>query len=423
MTMRYTLSMGENLADNLQEQLPEDPFAFIRKAGELAERRRQCLYLVGGAVRDLLLERCNLDIDLVVEGAAIALAQELGGFNQAEVTTHRRFGTATIQWRNRRADLASARAETYARPGALPTVRPGGIRDDLARRDFTINAMAIELTAPHFGEPIDPLGGRADIEKGLVRVLHEKSFTDDATRIWRAVRYEQRLGFNIEPGTLELLHRDIDMLVTVSGDRIRHELELVLEEEDPERALTRAARLGVLARVHPSLQADDWLAETIEQARQRCLPERPTPHLILALLAYRLTGEETDKLISYLNLPKRTAEILRDTAAIKSNLNELSSPGLAPSRVYQRLHSYHLTALLANSVGSGSETAAEHIELFLNVLRHVQPSLDGNDLRKMGVPEGPRIKEILDRLRESRLDGKIDSREEEEEMVRGLVKG
>ena len=411
----------KNLARRLREQLPADLFDFIRQAGQAAERRRQRLYLVGGVVRDLLLERCNLDIDLVVEGDAIELAQELAGFTEAEVTTHRRFGTATIQWRNRRADLASARAETYARPGALPTVSPGGIGDDLARRDFTINAMAIELSAPRFGELTDPLGGRADLEKGLVRVLHEKSFTDDATRIWRAIRYEQRLGFRIEPGTLELLRRDIDMLGTVSGDRVRHELELILEEEEPEKALGRAAGLGLLARVHPSLPADDWLAETIEQARQRCLPERPTPHLYLALLAYRLTGEETERLISYLRLPKRAAEILRDSAAIKGILNELSSPGLAPSQVYERLHGYHLTALLVNSLGSGSETAAEHIELYLNVLRHVQPSLDGNDLRGMGVPEGPRIKEILERLREARLDGKIDSQEEEEEMVRGLM--
>jgi tRNA nucleotidyltransferase (CCA-adding enzyme) len=413
--------VDENLAELLVEQLPVDILDFVRKAGKLAERRGQRLYLVGGVVRDLLLERCNLDIDLVVEGDAIDLAREIAASTKAVVTTHPRFGTATVEWRNRRADFVSARAESYARPGALPTVRPGTIQDDLARRDFTVNAMAVALEPPHFGEVMDLFNGRGDIEKGLIRVLHEKSFTDDATRIWRAIRYEQRLGFDIEPGTLDLLRRDVVMLGAVSGDRVRHELELVLEEEEPEKALARAAGLGVLARVHPSLTADDWLAETIEQARRRCSPEKPTPHLFLALLAYRLTGEETRKLIAYLRLPKRAADILRDTAAIKDALKELSLPGLAPSRVYERLQGYHLTALLANSVGSGSETAAEHIELYLNVLRHVQPSLDGNDLRQLGVPEGPRIKEVLERLREARLDGKIDSREEEEEIVRGWI--
>jgi tRNA nucleotidyltransferase (CCA-adding enzyme) len=412
---------SENLAERLKEQLPADLFDFVRRAGEAAGRRGQRLYLVGGVVRDLLLERCNLDLDLVVEGDAIGLAQELADINKYDITSHPRFGTATIQWRNRSADFVSARAELYARPGALPTVRPGTLQDDLARRDFTINAMAMEISPPRFGELADPLGGRADIEKRLIRVLHEKSFSDDATRIWRAVRYEQRLDFEIEPGTLGLLRRDIDMLGTVSGSRIRRELELVLREEEPEKALARAGELGVLARLNPSLKADEWLSETIDQARQRCLPETPTPFLYLALLAYRLTKSEMERLTAYLRLPKKAAEVLQHTAAIKDLLTGLASPGLAPSLVYERLQGYSLTALMANWLAAGSATAAEHIELYLNVLRYVKPSLDGNDLRRLGVPEGPRIKDILRRLREARLDGKIDSRREEEEMVRRMI--
>ena len=189
-----------NLAGSIKEQLPSDIAAFIRLAGEVAEKRQQRLYLVGGVVRDLLLERVNLDIDMVVEGDAIKLAQAIAGVNQAKVITHPRFGTATLKWGKRSADFATARAETYARPGALPTVKPGTISDDLARRDFTINAMAVELNPRRFGELIDPFGGRQDIEKKLVRVLHDKSFTDDATRIWRAVRYEQRLDFQYRAG-------------------------------------------------------------------------------------------------------------------------------------------------------------------------------------------------------------------------------
>jgi tRNA nucleotidyltransferase (CCA-adding enzyme) len=411
----------ENLAERLQQQLPEDLFGFVRRAGEMASRRQQRLYLVGGVVRDLLLERCNLDLDLVVEGDAISLAQEIAASMKAGITTHSRFGTATIEWRHRRADFVAARAESYARPGALPAVRPGNLRDDLARRDFTVNAMAVALDPAHFGEVVDPYDGRGDIKKGFIRVLHDISFVDDATRIWRAVRYEQRLAFLIEPGTLKLLRRDIDRLGTVSGDRIRHELELVLKEEEPEKALGRAGGLGVLARVHPSLKADDWLAETIDQARRRCSPAAPTPDLYLALLSYRLAAAETEQLISYLRLPKKFSEVLRDTAAVKGRLGDLSSPGLAPSLVYERLQGYHLTALLANSLGSGSATAAEHIELYLNVLRYVKPALDGDDLMRLGVAVGPPVKDILRRLRQARLDGKIDSQAEEEEMVRGII--
>jgi len=411
-----------NLARQIKEQLPVDLVDFIRKAGDIAEKQQQRLYLVGGVVRDLLLERSNYDLDIVVEGDAIKLAQEIAAINRANVTTHTRFGTAKLQWKRGSTDLATARAETYARPGALPTVKPGTIVDDLARRDFTVNAMAIGLNPRHYGELIDPYGGRQDIKKRLVRVLHDKSFTDDATRIWRALRYEKRLGFRIEPKTLKLIERDIDMLGTISGDRIRHELELVLKEDLPEKALQRAGELGVLAKLHPSLKGDDWLAETFAAARERCLPDEPNMQLYLALLFYRLTSDETDTLISYLRLPKATAQALRDTLAIKSKMKELATPGLAPSVIYDILHGCSLAALTANTLGSGSETVAEHIELYVNVLRHVNPALTGEDLKKLGVPEGPLIKEVLQRLREARLDGKVTRRKEEEAMVRGWAR-
>lgn len=409
-----------NLARQLQEQLPRDLFDFLRKAGDLAQKQQQRLYLVGGAVRDLLLERSTLDIDLVVEGDAVKIARELAKINQASLTVHTRFGTAKLRWRHRSADVATARAETYARPGALPAVRPGTIAQDLARRDFTVNAMAVELNPPHFGELIDPPGGQKDIRNRVIRVLHEKSFIDDATRLWRAVRYEQRLDFKIEPVTLKLVKRDIDRLDTISGDRIRHELELVLEEETPEKALKRAGELGVLAKISPSLKGDDWLVETFATTAAHCLSGKPHPSLYLALLFYRLPPAGIEKIIKYLHFPKVIAQVLWDTAAIRSGLKELSSPGLAPSLVYEILHGYSLIAIEANALGAGSETAAEHIGLYLNVLRHVNPALTGEDLLKLGVPEGPKIKEVLQRLREARLDGKIDSRKDEEQVVRKL---
>jgi tRNA nucleotidyltransferase (CCA-adding enzyme) len=408
-----------NLAQEMEEQIPPDLLEFALKAGGIAHKQQQRLYLVGGAVRDLLLERVTLDIDLVVEGDAIKMAQQMATINRAKVTVHPHFGTAKLQWRNRSADIATARAETYAHPGALPAVKPGTITEDLSRRDFTVNAMAIELNPPHFGELIDPYRGEQDIDKSFIRVLHEKSFTDDATRIWRALRYEQRLDFEIEPVTLNLIKRDIDRLDAISGDRIRHELELVLKEEMPEKALLRAGELGALGKILASLKADDWLAETFNAACGKSASGITHPQLLLALLFYRLTAEETEKVINHLHFTKAAAQVLRDTAAIKTRIKEMSAPGLAPSTVYEILHGYSLLAIEANTLGAGSETAAEHIELYMNVLRHVNPLLKGEDLLKLGVPEGPEIKEFLKRLREARLDGKIESRKEEEEMVKG----
>ncbi len=409
-----------NLSRDIKEQLPDDIIRFIRKAGEAAQKRQQRLYLVGGVVRDLLLERCNLDLDMVVEGDAVKLAEELARGLSAKVTSHTRFGTATLRWDERSADLTSARAETYSRPGALPTVKPGTISDDLARRDFTINAVAIEINPRHYGDIIDPHGGRQDITSKLVRVMHDKSFIDDATRIWRALRYEQRLDFKLESATGELLKQCTAWLGTISGDRIRHELELVLKEDEPEKVLFRADELGVLDRIHPSLKCDDWLKETFALARERCLPDAsPTIPFYLALLCYRLSAPEAEKLIDYLRLSRSCARIIRETQEIKEKTEKLVTPGLAPSQVYELIHGYSTTALDAALLATGSETAVEHIELYLNVLRHVNPALGGEGLKKLGIREGPEIKELLQLIREARLDGRVTTKKEEEEMVRG----
>jgi tRNA nucleotidyltransferase (CCA-adding enzyme) len=411
-----------NLAKNIKEQLPDDLVDFIKAAGEMAQKQQQRLYLVGGVVRDLLLERSNCDLDVVVEGDAVGLAREIAQRRRAQITVHSRFGTAKLRWNERSVDLATARAETYARPGALPAVRPGTISDDLSRRDFTINAMAIELSPNRFGDIIDPHGGRQDLNNRLIRVLHDKSYIDDATRIWRALRYEQRLDFRLELATEELLKQCTAWLGTVSGDRIRHELELVLKEEIPEKTFRRADELGVLDRLHPALKGDDWLAEKYEIARRECPPGSiPNPQLYLALLVYRLTTSETSYLISTLRLTKTTAQTLEDTMAIKVRLNELSSPGLAPSQIYHQLHGYGLMALNACRLAAGSAVAAEHIELYLNVLSHVNPVLNGEALQRLGITEGPKIKEVLRILREARLDGRVDSRKGEEDLVRGIL--
>ncbi|MFC2073152.1 CCA tRNA nucleotidyltransferase, partial [Chloroflexota bacterium] len=302
-----------NLSSKVEKQLPAELVGFMQTAGEVAVSHGQSLYLVGGVVRDLLLGRANLDLDLVVAGDAINLAQQLAERTQGQIITHPLFNTAKLRLNKWSVDLATARSETYAKPGALPTVKSSSIDMDLFRRDFTINAMAIELIPSRYGQLIDPYRGRDDLEYKFLRVLHERSFIDDSTRIWRGLRYEQRLGFQLEPDTLRLLKRDIPMLDTISGDRIRHELELILKEEFPEKILRRAEELKVLPKLHPALQGDGWLAEKFGQARQSSSPNLPSVELYMALLAYRLTSEENEDFISRLRLPKSSAQTLRDT--------------------------------------------------------------------------------------------------------------
>ncbi len=406
-----------NLAGKIEQRLPAELVNLLKKAAEIASSHGEGLYVAGGIVRDLLLDQTSLDVDIVVEGNAIELARHLQEFIPgSKIVTHAAFGTAKIQGKKWNIDLTTARSETYAKPGALPTVKPGTIREDLFRRDFTINAMAICLSPDRYGELLDLYGGRDDLRNKLIRILHEKSFIDDATRIWRALRYEQRLDFSIESGTLRLLKSGIPMLAPISADRIRYEVECIFQEKLPEKMFGRAEELGVLPELHPSLRGDEWLAEKFEQARRQSSPEPPGMGLYLVLLAYRLTDEENESLITRLKLSKAIAQILRETNIIKCKLPELSDHGIPASGAYHLLNGYSQTALTAVLIAGDSPLAKKQIDLFLNKLRYVKPVLTGDDLKRMGLT-GADIGTLLHELRDLKLEGKIATREDEERVV------
>ena len=444
------MSETKNLSSRIKEYLPSELTGFLQAVGAIAAYQGHHLYLVGGVVRDLLLDRSNLDLDLVVEGDALALAQQAASVTQGKLTVYRRFGTARLRWGKWSIDFVRARSETYDRPGALPRVTPGSLSEDLFRRDFTINAMAINLNPGCYGEVIDIYGGRADLEKKYIRVLHEKSFTDDATRIWRALRYEQRLDFQMEVDTRRLLARNIPMLDTISSDRIRHELDLVLKEAQPEKVLRRAKELKVLSRLHPALKAGHTLSARFQRAREVVSPESqlasevvsPESQLAselassesrlgselassesrlasvyLALLTYPLTDNEVEDFISLLRVPGRPAKVMRDSQHLKTKLKLLATANLAPSRVYTALQGYAPVALLVSAIATDSTTVSRNIGLFYGWLRYVKPSLTGNCLIQMGVAPGPGVKDFLERLRAARLDGEVTTRQGEREMV------
>jgi len=412
------MAKNDNLAEKLEERLPGELVGFIQKAGRLADSKGERLYLVGGVVRDLLLGKTNLDIDLVVEGDTIALARELSDGEDGKITIHKQFNTAKLKWHGCSIDIASAREESYACPGALPTVKPGSINDDLRRRDFTINAMAISLNPDGYGRLIDPYGGRKDLGGRQICILHQKSFIDDSTRIWRGLRYEQRMDFQLEPETLRLMKRDIPMLGTISGDRIRYELECILKEELPEKVFRRADKLGVLEKLSPSLKGNGWLAEKFQQAREISSPNQPSISLYLALLTYNIESEPRDKLISYLRLDKTLARTLHDTAGIKDKMPQLADAKLKPSAIYHLLQGYSTQSLTASIIAGDLPIAKQNIKLYIDRLRTVKTILTGDDIIKMGVPQGPRIKEMLGRLLDARLDGKVKTRQDEERLVK-----
>ncbi|TRZ94023.1 MAG: CCA tRNA nucleotidyltransferase [Dehalococcoidia bacterium] len=408
--------MPENLSSQLEEYLPQQILKLVKGAGEKASELGLELYVVGGVVRDLLLGRANFDLDLVVEGDAVKLAQELAKESQASLTVHPHFGTAKLSYTSFSFDIATARRESYSCPGALPSVKPGSLTDDLCRRDFSINTMALCLTPQRFGELIDLYHGKDDLDNRLIRILHPNSFIDDATRILRGLRYEQRLGFKLEAKTAELLRRDEAMLDTISGDRLRHELELILKEDCPERVLKRAAELGVLTKLHPSLRGNGWLSKRFEQARQQCKRTSPLP-LYLCLLIYNLTDEENEQFLSRFNFQKRLSQAMRHALQLKTKLHTLANPQLKPSDIYQLLCSYTTQAIQANFLAAESPIASQHLQSYLAKLRYVKPLLNGEDLKRMGVPQGTQMGEILNALHEAKLNGEVRTREEEEKLV------
>ena len=405
-----------NLASRIRDGLPAELVDFMEAVAAAAAYQGYHVYLVGGIVRDLLLGRENLDLDLVVEGDAAGLARQLASSTGGKLTSHPQFGTAKLSWREWSVDFAAARSETYSSPGALPTVADGTLANDLARRDFTINAMAVRLYPGSFGDLVDEHDGRRDLERGLVRVLHKGSFVDDATRIWRGLRYEQRLGFRLERTTEKLVARDIPMLGTVSGDRIRNELELVLAEREPEKILTRADQLKVLPALHPALRADSWLAARFADARA-ISDGVPPPGLYFALLTYPLTGEEVEDLIGRLRLPRPMARLLRDSHHLKMALRKLGTTTLAPSDVHEMLSGYSPAVITAAQLVASLPMAQRWLRVYQDELRHVRTELTGDDLMKMGVTVGKPVGEVLGQLLAARLDGQVASRKDEEAMV------
>ena len=403
----------------LQYRSRPDLWALITRLADLATDRASPLYIVGGRVRDLLLDRPAADLDLVVEGDALELVRALAIDQGGEAVVHPRFGTATYRAGNLVFDLATARTETYSRPGVLPDVRPGPIEEDLARRDFTVNAMALRLSPPDAGTLLDRFGSRQDVEDGLIRVLHDGSFVDDPTRIMRAIRYEQRLGFRIESSTLALLTRALHLLPSVGVDRLRRELDLFLLEPAPELPLLRAHNLGIIHTIDPALHLEPRLPELFQSARRQMGQVEPAAYL--ALLLYSVEAGEAIQFLERYRFPKESMRKVEDTLVIRDTEARIGTSALRPSLVYASLKGLDRNSVRVFSIATADDKARARAADYLSRLANVRPELTGKDLIDLGVPRGPKIGHVLNRLLDARLDGLTSSRKDEAALVKGWL--
>ena len=415
--------------DAVTDRLSEGSFALLKALRRWAAGQAAPVYLVGGPVRDLLLGGPAQDLDFAVVGDAPALARQLAIELEGRAVVHSRFGTATLTAGSARVDLVTARREVYPRPGGLPQVFPGTIYDDLARRDFAVNAMAWPLTGKEPGL-LAPHGGAADLNRRLIRILHPASFSDDPTRLLRAARYEQRLGFCLERDTESRLRAAIDQgcLHTVSGDRLRHELARIFAESKPGPPLLRAAELGILSAIHPAWGNAAGLRQWAESGPAIVLEtglSNPAERLTwLAALAYPLSEGEGAGLISRLNMPKSWAAVVRDTLALREQEKALAARALPASRLCQMLAGRSPAAVAAVVGLTESAAAGRALRRYLTELRQIVPALRGEDLLAMGVPPGPPVGAVLAQLRAARQDGQVtDAADEKQWVARWLRAG
>jgi tRNA nucleotidyltransferase (CCA-adding enzyme) len=413
---------SENLSELLKHSLGEDRLRQLHLVLDEAMARGLPLYVVGGAVRDLLLERPVNDFDLIVEGDAIALARALAKKHGGGVTAHTKFGTAKwflpagLKDDHETLDLVSARSEAYKHPAALPTVAFGTIEDDLRRRDFTINAMAVRLDGEHFGELRDDFHGMDDLHKGIVRVLHPRSFIDDPTRMYRAVRYEGRYEFRIAEDTLSLIPEACALVEKLSPQRIRHELDLMLDEPNAISMLKRLDELDLLSCIHPSLANFNQSKLVTLKSDDPALQSRNSRW---ALWLMHLTDQDIEFLNDRLHFTADLLKILRSIALLETNLTTLV--GLKPSDAVVVLESYSFKALEVVSAALPEGEIKNILIRYLTGWWHVKPKTTGHDLKKRGVPPGPKYNEILRRLRAAWLDGEIKTEEEEKDLLTTLL--
>jgi len=411
----------------------------LRDLGRIGEELDVLVYAVGGFVRDLLLGIENDDIDVTIEGNGILFAETFAREFGCRIKSHEKFGTAVIVFPDGfKIDVASTRLEYYSSPGALPTVERSSLKMDLYRRDFTINTLAIQLNSSEFGHLIDYYGGQRDLQERSIRVLHNLSFVEDPTRVFRAIRFEQRLDFHIAKHTENLIKNAVKMefLDKLGGKRLLSELVHILREKDPLRAVDRMNELGLLRFINPELRMNAVTRKVLEETKkivswfELLFLERRSEKWAIYFLALceSLTEDQFQGTCNRLAVVEHYKEKLFEMRKKAGEVLDLMQRMAARRTKVQRSDIYHwlkelpVELLLYMMAKTESEEVKKFISLYFTQLQNVRCFITGRDLKKLGVPPGPRFREILDKLLEARLNNLVQSREEELQLARQYIK-
>lgn len=438
-------SRERNVAKLLRDRLPARVRHLLELAGRLGQRLNMPVYVVGGFVRDLLLDRPNHDVDFVVEGEGVAFARALAAELGGRVREHRKFLTSMVIYHDedgleQRIDVATARLEYYESPAALPTVELSSIKMDLFRRDFTINALAIRLDCTPYGQLVDFFGGQRDIKEGVLRMLHTLSFVEDPTRSLRAVRFEQRYGFHIGPSAEKLIKNllSLHMLDKLSGKRIFNEYTHICDEDDPAACFERLDGLGLLRALGPSLTLTPSKRQILQQVRSMLnwyrllyFDESVENWLIYFLaLGHRLNYAEVSANFAALGLPEgRKQEILQQRESMRHVQPKLARWQKAfeagtgrISELYLLLEKFSLEFLLYIMAGVEDSGLQKNLSRYITQWRREKPDIDGRDLRDMGIAPGPLFGRILRAVLVGKLDGETPDADSQRRLALDMAR-
>ncbi|MDY6988864.1 MAG: CBS domain-containing protein [Thermodesulfobacteriota bacterium] len=420
----------KSVAKILTERLPEEVIGLLRKVGEIADSLGYTAYAVGGFVRDIFLAQENLDLDVVIEGDGVRFAHALGFSLGGRVRAHEKFRTAVVVLPNgRKIDVATARLEYYKSPGALPTVEMGSLKLDMYRRDFTINTLAIRISPDRFGTLIDFFGGQRDLKRKAIRVLHNLSFVEDPTRVFRAVRFEQRFGFKIGKLTSGLIENAVrmDFFKELSGRRLSSELRQILEEDKPIMALRRLNEYGLLKIIHSAIVYDKALEDLLGSVEKvltwhnLLFLEDSCKKWIVYLLALvrPFSQQAAQRVCRRLELRERFQKVLVDEKARADSCLKWMERKKAfkNSVLYRKLDPFRTEVLLYMMASALRNEVKRAISHYYTRLRTTTTLLKGDDLKEMGFKPGPMYRKILDSLLDARLNGLLKTRQDEKEFV------
>ena len=396
----------------------------LRAVGRAAEEVGAEPYLVGGLARDVMAGYApsgSPDVDIALVGASGDTFDYIACRVSGEITKVSQFNTAAMRIGDLRLDLAMARSESYPSPGSLPNVRPGTLREDLARRDFSVNAMAISLSGASWGDVFDPEGGLGDLRDGTLRILHPGSFRDDATRILRAARYSSRLSLDLSGGTGEALAESVGYITRISPARIRNELERVILEPEAASALGLLQDWGALAAIHPALGYDaaSW-ARFVDGVGRLSGRERVATGY--AIIGCGLSPSDAAGVAARLRPGALGRRALDESAELAELISGDRLAGLSNSALSDLLDPLSEFSALGCALAASDCPAGRRLDEYLRRLRSARPHLSGGDIIALGVPRGPEVGGIQRRLRAARQDGLITSREEEEAFVLDRLK-